>query len=155
MYRVSFSKFCGSASILLRYKTSSFIEVTADGGVKPLNSLNHLSLCLCISFLFLSFSPSFSSVFVVLHSPSPILQSAVSSVSLKLWKHGSIFFFFLSSTLLLIFTHYSLIFYHLTSFFYIFFFFCSCLFLGWGVIAYLGRNKSQVNGCICVCVCTC
>lgn len=62
---------------------SSFIEVTADGGVKPLNSLNHLSLSVHLYPISVSLSV-FLSVSAVLHSPSPIFQSAVSSVSLKL-----------------------------------------------------------------------
>lgn len=109
---------------------SSFIKVTADRGVKsPKLTESSPSVFACLALF----------VFTVLHSPSPFLPSAVSSVSLKTlkaWQHSLPF--------LALFARNSFLFsLHTLS--------PSVSYLNSTVIAYLGRNKSQLNACVWVC----
>lgn len=96
VYMVSYNKFYALFSSIQHLfcsgvkPGSSFIEVTADGGVKPPNLVNHPSLSLPLSYFclllrlplslsFLSFTPPLQSSHLQCH-PS----------HLKLLKHGSI-----------------------------------------------------------------
>lgn len=146
------ANFCGSASILFWYKTSSFIFYRSycwrrcktskliESSLSVCASLSYFCLPLCLSLCVCCPSLPLSNL--------PVCSVICLTKTLRAWQY----FLFFFCTLLLLFTHYSLIFSHLTSSLSVFFF-CFCLFLDWAVIAYLGRNKSQVNG-VCVCVCS-